>query len=217
MILAGLAVALVVSSTMPCSTWKRSCDGCASPGKRTRLDRPSFMKRRWRREAPTIYATLIVMLGRHAVFFMGGVAGAFFGPLASSYRAGGGGVHGGCVDRHTGVELHASGAKHRARFASRPSRARLRDRYETILRRVSSQTPRKMFIAVGVCGAGRLGVMPVPRSIAASVIQEGAAGELDHRARHVPCRDVSDHVPGQQRTAIASRGASPSARMWDAR
>ena len=50
-----------------------------------------------------VYATLIIVLAVVPVFFMGGLSGAFFEPLAPVLFAGAAGLHGGGADRHAGA------------------------------------------------------------------------------------------------------------------
>src|SRR5256885_16204016 len=96
----------------------------------------------------TIYATLIVLLSVLPIFFMGGVSGAFFEPLALSYLL--------AVVASTGVALTVTpalslmlrgDASHGV--AESPIAVRLRERYETFLQSVI-KAPRKMFISVAL-------------------------------------------------------------------
>jgi Cu/Ag efflux pump CusA len=96
----------------------------------------------------TIYATLIVMLAVTPIFFMGGISGAFFGPLALSYLLA---VLTSMVVALTvtpalSVMLLASSSRdlHESPAAIWP-----RNRYEAILRRII-QAPRKTFVAAAV-------------------------------------------------------------------
>jgi CzcA family heavy metal efflux pump len=108
----------------------------------------------------TVYATLIILLAVTPIFFMGGVSGAFFAPLALSYLL--------AVVASTVVALTVTPAlslmlRREALHgggAESPIAVRLRDRYETVLQRVI-QTPRKMFIAVGVIVVCGLAVWPL--------------------------------------------------------
>ncbi|MGH8683081.1 MAG: efflux RND transporter permease subunit [Burkholderiales bacterium] len=107
----------------------------------------------------TLYATLIVMLAVVPVFFMGGVAGAFFGPLAVSYLL--------AVVASTAVALTVTPALTvmllgRASSGVGESRiaVRLRERYDAVLRRAVG-APRKVFAVAGVVVAAGVAVWPL--------------------------------------------------------
>ena len=105
------------------------------------------------------YATLIVILAVTPVFFMGGVSGAFFEPLALSYVLA---VVASMVVALTvtpALSLLLRGEASRA-VGESPIAARLRDRYEMVLQSVV-KTPGKMFIAVGVVVVAGVGVLPL--------------------------------------------------------
>lgn len=106
-----------------------------------------------------VYATLIVMLAVMPIFFMGGVSGAFFGPLALSYVLA---VVASLVVALTvtpALSLTLRGPAARE-VGESPVATRLRARYQGVLRSVV-ETPRKMFIAVGVVVVAGLGVLPL--------------------------------------------------------
>lgn len=105
-----------------------------------------------------LYATLIVVLAVTPIFFMGGLAGAFFHPLALSYSLA---VVASMIVALTvtpvlSLMLHrgASATAGGSRIA-----VRLRDGYDAILRRVIA-APRKVFVAAGVVVAAGLAVSP---------------------------------------------------------
>jgi len=96
----------------------------------------------------TLYATLIVVLAVTPIFFMGGVSGAFFEPLALSYVLA---VVASMIVAMTltpALSLMLLGNSAREPRES-PIAARLRSRYETALEK-AIQAPRKVFIAAGV-------------------------------------------------------------------
>jgi CzcA family heavy metal efflux pump len=100
----------------------------------------------------TIYAALIVMLSVMPIFFMGGVSGAFFKPLALSYLLA---VVASMVVALTvtpALSLLVRGETPRG-VGESPVAVRLRGGYETVLQSVS-KAPRGMFIAACVVVAG---------------------------------------------------------------
>jgi CzcA family heavy metal efflux pump len=106
----------------------------------------------------TLYATLIVLLSVLPIFFMGGVSGAFFGPLALAYVL--------AVVASMVVALTVTPAlslmlrrEASSGVAEPPIAVRLRERYETLLQSVI-KAPRKMFIAVGVVVLAGFAVLP---------------------------------------------------------
>ncbi len=107
----------------------------------------------------TIYATLIIMLAVTPIFFMGGVAGAFFEPLALAYVA--------AVVASMVVALTVTPAlslmllgKTQPSVGEPPVAAWLRDRYEAALRRVMA-APRQAFVATAVVAVGGIAIAPL--------------------------------------------------------
>jgi CzcA family heavy metal efflux pump len=105
-----------------------------------------------------IYATLIVALAGLPVFFMGGVSGAFFGPLALSYLI--------AVLASTVVALTVTPALGLALLGGAapadrepPVAAWLRERYEAALQRVTA-APRTAFAVAGLLVAAAVAVWP---------------------------------------------------------
>ena len=106
----------------------------------------------------TIYAALIVILSVSPIFFMGGVAGAFFEPLAFAYSL--------AVVASMIVALTMTPALSLALLGNAPGTsrelpiaARLRDRYHAALQSVI-RAPRKVFIAGGVALVAAIAVAP---------------------------------------------------------
>ncbi len=106
-----------------------------------------------------IYATLIIMLAVTPIFFMGGVSGAFFEPLAQSYLA--------AVVASMAVALTVTPAlslmllgKASPSVREPPMAVWLRDRYQVALRSVI-KAPRKAFIAAGVLVVGGIALGPL--------------------------------------------------------
>jgi Cu/Ag efflux pump CusA len=105
------------------------------------------------------YATLIVVLAVLPIFFMGGVSGAFFGPLAQAYVL--------AVAASTAVALTVTpvlglmllgttpGADRESRIATR-----LRGRYEQALQRATA-APRKVFAVAGAVVLVAAGLWPL--------------------------------------------------------
>jgi CzcA family heavy metal efflux pump len=109
--------------------------------------------------SPTFYAALIVMLAVIPVFFMGGVSGAFFQPLALSCLLA---VAASMVVALTvtpALSLMVRGESPRG-VGESPLAVRIGDRHERILRRVA-KAPRRMLIAVCVVVAGGIGAWPL--------------------------------------------------------
>ena len=105
-----------------------------------------------------IYASLIAILAVTPIFFMGGVSGAFFEPLALSYLLA---VAASMVVALTvtpALSLMFRGKLARADVES-PVALRLRNRYDVALRSVV-ESPRKVFIAAGVVVVVAAGVWP---------------------------------------------------------
>lgn len=106
-----------------------------------------------------IYTALIVVLAVMPIFFMGGVSGAFFEPLALSYLL--------AVAASMVVALTVTPAlslmflgKPTLGVGEPPIAAWLRARYETALRKVI-KAPRTVYVAVCVVVAGGVGVWPL--------------------------------------------------------
>lgn len=106
----------------------------------------------------TIYATLIVMLAVTPIFFIGGVSGAFFGPLAKSYLL--------AVAASMVVALTVTPALSLMLLGKTPRKSvepriavRLRERYEALLRKATA-APRASFAAAGVVLLLGLAVWP---------------------------------------------------------
>jgi CzcA family heavy metal efflux pump len=106
----------------------------------------------------TIYAALIVILSVMPIFFMGGVAGAFFEPLALSYSL--------AVVASMVVALTVTPAlslmllgKARREVRELPLARRLRDRYDAVLQSVI-KAPRRVFVAAGVVIVAGAAVAP---------------------------------------------------------
>ena len=106
-----------------------------------------------------LYATLIVILAVTPIFFMGGVSGAFFEPLAWSYVLA---VVASMLVALTvtpALSLLLWGEASRAHGES-PVALWLLDKYDAGLRRII-RAPRKVFIAVGVVVVAGVGVLPL--------------------------------------------------------
>jgi len=106
-----------------------------------------------------LYATLIVILAVTPIFFMGGVSGAFFEPLAWSYVLA---VVASMLVALTvtpALSLLLRGDAPRAHRES-PVALWLLDKYDAGLRRII-RAPRKAFIAVGVVVLAGVGVLPL--------------------------------------------------------
>jgi CzcA family heavy metal efflux pump len=107
----------------------------------------------------TIYATLIGVLAVTPIFFMGGVSGAFFEPLALSYVLA---VVASMIVALTvtpALSLLLRGEASRADRES-PVAVWLLNKYDAVLRRIIS-APRNVFIAVGVAVVAGVGVLPL--------------------------------------------------------
>ena len=106
-----------------------------------------------------IYSTLIVILAVTPIFFMGGVSGAFFEPLAWSY------VLAVVASMLVGLTVTPALSLLLRGEASRADRESpvalwLLGKYDAVLQRIVS-APRKVFIAVGVVVAAGVGVLPL--------------------------------------------------------
>jgi CzcA family heavy metal efflux pump len=107
----------------------------------------------------TIYAALIVILSVTPIFFMGGVAGAFFGPFALAYVL--------AVVASMVVALTVAPAlsvmllgRARGEIRELPITARFRDRYDAVLGSVI-KAPRNVFVAAGVVLVAGIAVAPL--------------------------------------------------------
>ncbi len=106
-----------------------------------------------------VYATLIVLLAVLPIFFMDGVSGAFFAPLALAYAL--------AVVASTLVALTVTPAlsvlvfgKTPAALRESPVAVRLRERYDALLRR-AVRTPRTVFAAALALAVIAAGVWPL--------------------------------------------------------
>lgn len=106
-----------------------------------------------------IYATLIVMLAVMPVFFMGGVSGAFFAPLALSYMLAVAASMLVALSITPALSLMLLGNASRVAGES-AMMARLRDRYGSLLGPVL-KAPGAALIAVGVLLLAGIGVWPL--------------------------------------------------------
>ncbi|MGH6640629.1 MAG: efflux RND transporter permease subunit, partial [Polaromonas sp.] len=161
MILAGLVVALGVvidDAVVGMETLLRRLRECKEEGGAASvmtLIHEATMATR----GAALYGTLVVMLAVTPIFFMGGLAGAFFQPLALSYMLA---VLASMVVALTvtpalSLMLRADAAR---TVGESPVAAWLGERYETALQGVT-RLPRKMFIAVAVVVAAGVGVLPL--------------------------------------------------------
>jgi len=107
----------------------------------------------------TIYAALIAILSVLPIFFMGGVAGAFFEPLALAYSL--------AVVASMVVALTVTPAlclllleKAPRQTREFPIAARVRDRYDALLNSVIN-APRKVFVACGIALVAGIVVAPL--------------------------------------------------------
>jgi Cu/Ag efflux pump CusA len=106
-----------------------------------------------------LYATLIVILAVTPIFFMGGVAGAFFEPLAWSYVLA---VVASMIVALTvtpALSLLLRGEASRENRES-PVAVWLLDKCDVVLRRIIN-APRNVFIAVGIVVVAGVGVFPL--------------------------------------------------------
>jgi CzcA family heavy metal efflux pump len=108
----------------------------------------------------TIYAALIVLLAVMPIFFLGGVSGAFFEPLAVSY------VLAILASLVVGLSLTPAlsslllGKSSPGAIGESPITVSLRNGYEAVLRGVM-RTPRAMFVAGGILLVAGVAVWPL--------------------------------------------------------
>jgi CzcA family heavy metal efflux pump len=146
-----------------------------------------------------LYATLIVLLAVTPIFFMGGVSGAFFEPLAWSYVLA---VVASMLVALTvtpALSLLLRGEASRAHRES-PVALWLLDRYDAGLRRII-RAPRKAFIAVGVVVVAGVGVLPLLGQSLLPSFKEGnllvnwsTAPGTSHAETHRMTSRVSDEL-----------------------
>ncbi|MGH8846134.1 MAG: efflux RND transporter permease subunit [Polaromonas sp.] len=110
-----------------------------------------------RRDA--LYATLIVVLSVMPIFFMGGLSGAFFEPLALSYLLAAAASMVVALTVTPALSLMLLGKASREDRDS-PIAVWLLERYGAVLRRVI-EAPRKLFVAVGIVVVAGVGVWPL--------------------------------------------------------
>ena len=131
-----------------------------------------------------IHATLIDAVVLLPIFFMGGLSGAFFQPLAVSYGL--------AVLASMVVALTVTPALCLMLLAKAPIERRepplvrwLQRIYEPVLARII-QRPRPVFVATAVDHAGRSRGVAAARRVAVSSVQgAGLLDALDHQARHL--------------------------------
>ncbi len=159
MILAGLVVALAVViddavvdvETLLRRLRERKQDGASV----ATLIRETTLQTR----SAALYSTLIVILAVTPIFFMGGMSGAFFEPLAWSYVLA---VLASMIVALTvtpALSLLLRGEASRAHRES-PVAVWLLGKYDAVLQRIVS-APRNAFIAVGVVVLAGVGVLPL--------------------------------------------------------
>ncbi|MGH8830004.1 MAG: efflux RND transporter permease subunit [Polaromonas sp.] len=124
-----------------------------------------------RRDA--LYATLIVVLSVMPIFFMGGLSGAFFEPLALSYLLAAAASMVVALTVTPALSLMLLGKASREDRDS-PIAVWLLERYGAVLRRVI-EAPRKLFVAVGIVVVAGVGVWPL---LGQSLLPSLKEGEL---------------------------------------
>ena len=97
-----------------------------------------------------VYASLIEALALLPVFFLTGLTGAFFRPLADVVRARRARVDAGRADHHAGAELHPAAATPRSERRESPIVALAAARRTGGCSRRSSARPRPAYVAVAV-------------------------------------------------------------------
>ena len=138
---------------------------------------------------PIVYATLIIILAVVPVFFMGGLSGSFFEPLALSYML--------SLTASMVVALTVTPAlclmllDRMAVERESPLVGWLQRHYHALLSRII-QAPRAAYVVTGRFGACRRRGLAVSRAVAASVIQGARLPHaLADASRHVSPGDVS--------------------------
>ncbi|MEO6320932.1 MAG: efflux RND transporter permease subunit [Polaromonas sp.] len=106
-----------------------------------------------------LYATLIVILAVLPIFFMGGVAGAFFEPLAVAYLLAVGASMVVALTVTPALSLMMLG-KTAGRERESPIAVWLSDRYDAALRRVIGVS-RKVFLGAGIAVVAGIGIWPL--------------------------------------------------------
>ena len=144
---------------------------------------------------PIVYATLIVVLGIVPVFFLEGLTGAFFQPLASSYALAVHRVAARCPHGHA-CDEHGAAPEVEARAARVTDRTVARARLRAAAR--ADHPPSASRLRRGRrSGCGRRSGRAVPRADAAARFQgAGLPDALADAAEHVWARGDPDLGPG---------------------
>ena len=162
MVLAGFVVALgavVDDAIIDVENIVRRLRQHRAGGQHASRPRASSSKRRSRCARPIVHATLIIVLAVTPVFFMGGLSGAFFEPLALAYLAGDAGLDGGGADGDAGaVPAAAQPRRHRAAAVAAGAVAQAslrRDARRASSRRRARPSPPPLVIVVAAIACGR--------------------------------------------------------------
>ena len=199
MILAGLVVALAVViddavvdvETLLRRLRERKQDGASV----ATLIRETTLQTR----SAALYSTLIVILAVTPIFFMGGVSGAFFEPLAWSYVLA---VLASMIVALTVTPALSLLLRSEASRAHResPVAVWLLGKYDAVLQRIVT-APRKAFIAVGVVVVAGVGVLPLLGQSLLPSFKEGSllvnwstAPGTSHTETHRMTSRVSDEL-----------------------
>ena len=199
MILAGLVVALAVViddavvdvETLLRRLRERKQDGASV----ATLIRETTLQTR----SAALYSTLIVILAVTPIFFMGGMSGAFFEPLAWSYVLA---VLASMIVALTVTPALSLLLRSEASRAHResPVAVWLLGKYDAVLQRIVS-APRKAFIAVGVVVVAGVGVLPLLGQSLLPSFKEGSllvnwstAPGTSHTETHRMTSRVSDEL-----------------------
>ena len=159
-----------------------------------------------------VYASLIVILVFVPVFFLEGLSGSFFRPLALAYVLAIVASLLVAPDRHAGPVAHAPDRAHPSGVASRRWCGCSRRSIGAILPPLRAGPAGRSFILVAAFVATGWAVARAGRGVPARLPGERLPDALDREAGHVAGGHAADHGQRQQGAAQRRRASATSAR-----
>ena len=162
MVLAGLVIALGVvvdDAIVGIENTVRRLRQHRREGSKEAPRRPRDPEASLEVRGPIVYATLIIVAAMVPIFFLTGLTGAFFSPLAASYVLAVAVSSARCADGHAGAEPDPAGES-AARKRESPFTKWLQNGYERSLAPIIAR-PRGAYAAVALTVVAGIGVVPL--------------------------------------------------------